>query len=126
MKPALIQIDTRRAVKEWVGAHPDQAIPRTVKARIFARCGGLCGLTGKRLAPGECDFDHIKSLRNGGEHRELNLHPVWRQAHREKTAQENSDGAKADRIHAKHHGYYPPSPTPLKGGRSFAKRRMPA
>lgn len=119
-----IQIGTRRAVTEWVATHPDQAIPTHVKARIFARCDGFCGLTGKKLRPGEFDFDHIKRLRDGGEHRETNLHVVWRPAHREKTALENSDGAKAARIHAKHHGYFPPSRTPLKGRNTFQKRGL--
>lgn len=121
-----VQIENRRSVPEWVATHPDQEIPKRVKARIFAAYGGKCGLTGKRLAPGEVDYDHIKSLRDGGEHRELNLQPVWRKAHREKTAQENSDGAKADRIHAKHFGYFPESKAKLKG-RGFEKsRRFPS
>ena len=119
---ARIQIDNRRSVPEWVATHPDQEIPRRVKARIFAAYGGKCGLTGKRLAPGEVDYDHIKSLRRGGEHRETNLHPVWRKAHREKTAQEKSEDAKADRIHAKHFGYFPESKAKLKG-RGFDKSR---
>jgi len=123
VKPALVQIGTRRAVEEWVATHPDQEIPRRVKARIFARYDGKCGLTGKRLSPGECDYDHIKRLRDGGEHRELNLQPVWRKAHREKTAQENSDGAKADRIHAKHFGYFPESKAKIKS-RGFEKTRQ--
>jgi 5-methylcytosine-specific restriction protein A len=121
-KPARIQIATRRAVTEWIGTHSDQAIPRRVKERILARHDGRCALTGKTLQPGECDFDHIVRLRDGGEHRESNLQPVWRKAHREKTAQENSDGSKAARIHAKHFGYAPPSPTPLKSGNSFKRR----
>jgi len=117
-----VQIDTRRSVDEWIADHPDQEIPRRVKERIFARCGGRCALTKRKVGPGEADFDHIKRLRDGGEHRETNLQLVWRPKHREKTAQENSDGAKADRTHAKHFGYFPPSPTPLRSRNSFKKR----
>lgn len=98
------RIDNRRAVPEWIGKHPDQEIPQTVRARIFARHDGKCALTGIKLMRGDVDFDHIKSLRNGGEHRESNLQPVYRPAHREKTAEENSAGAKADRTFARHYG----------------------
>lgn len=117
-----IQFDNRRAVNEWVATHPDQEIPPRVKLRIFERCGGKCGLTGKRLSVGEFDYDHIKRLRDGGEHRESNIHVVWRPTHREKTAAENSAGAKADKIRAKHLGIYPKSKTPLRSRNSFAKR----
>jgi 5-methylcytosine-specific restriction protein A len=103
-KTPTIQFGTRRAVPEWIADHPDQEIPERVKLRIFDRFNGCCGLTGKKLMPGETDYDHIVRLRDGGEHRESNLHPVWRKAHREKTGQENSEGARADRIRAKHLG----------------------
>lgn len=93
-----------RSVPEWVATHDDQAIPDRVKARVFLRYDGKCALTGIKLMRGDTDFDHIKSLRNGGEHRESNLQPVYRPAHREKTAAENSAGAKADRIFLRHHG----------------------
>lgn len=118
---AKVQIGTRRAVPEWIAKHPDQEIPTWVKLRIFERCEGKCGLTGKKLSPGEFDYDHIKRLRDGGEHRETNLHVVWRKAHREKSAQEVREGAKADRIKAKHLGVFPKSPRPLRS-RGFQKR----
>lgn len=98
---------TRRAVPEWIGKTPDSAIPRLVQMRIFDRYGGKCALTGRKLAAGEFDFDHIKRLRDGGQHRESNLQPVYRPAHREKSAQEVSEGAVADRIKAKHLGLWP-------------------
>jgi 5-methylcytosine-specific restriction protein A len=47
-------------------------------------------------------------LRNGGQHRESNLQAVYRPAHREKTAAENSAGAKADRTRLKHLGLHKP------------------
>lgn len=119
-----IQFDNRRAIDEWVAKHPDQEIPARVKLRIFERCQGRCALTGKKLGPGEFDFDHIKRLRDGGEHRESNLHVVWRTAHREKTAEENSEGARADRIRKKHLGLWPRSKTPLRS-RGFQRRAEP-
>lgn len=99
-------IGTRRAVPEWIADHPDQEIPRRVKLRIFDRYQGKCALTGRKVSAGEFDFDHIKSLRNGGEHREGNLQLVYRPAHIEKTAEENAEGAKADRTRAKHLGLH--------------------
>lgn len=93
---------TARAVPEWIGSSPDAAIPDRVKLRIFERYGGICQLTGKRLGPGEWDCDHIKPLKNGGQHRESNLHPVWRPKHREKTAQENTERAAVNRKKVKH------------------------
>jgi 5-methylcytosine-specific restriction endonuclease McrA len=119
-----IQFDNRRAVDEWVAKHPDQEIPARVKLRIFERCGGKCGLTGKKLGVGEFDYDHIKRLRDGGEHRESNLHVVWRPAHREKTAEENSDGSHWDRVRQKHLGIFPKSKTPLRSRNTFAKRGL--
>jgi 5-methylcytosine-specific restriction endonuclease McrA len=75
-----------RAVPEWIGAHPDQAIPPRVKLRVWERCGGRCALSGKKLMPGDAyDFDHILALANGGENREKNLQLVSRDKHREKT-----------------------------------------
>lgn len=92
-----------RAVPEWRGATDDAKIPKRVKLRIFTRCDGRCGLSGVKIQVGDAyDFDHIKALWRGGEHREFNLHPVLRDRHREKSAAEQSDQAKADRTHFKH------------------------
>jgi len=79
-----------RTVKEWIGKTDDAKIPAAVRLRVFEKFGGKCALTGKKLQAGEFDLDHIISLADGGQHRESNLHPVWRPKHREKTAKENS------------------------------------
>ena len=113
---------TGRAVPEWIGATPDSAIPTRVRIRLFERCGGVCALTGRKLGPGEWDVDHIKPLADGGEHREGNLQIVWRPKHREKTAVENSNRAKADRIWAKHNGVFPKSKCKIRS-RGFPKSR---
>ena len=90
-----------RAVPEWIATHDDQAVPRAVKARIFARCGGVCALSGVKLGPGNPpEFDHIRPLWEGGEHRELNLQAVSRQAHKVKSAADAPVKAKCDRLHA--------------------------
>lgn len=112
---------TARATEEWSSDNPDAAIPERVKARIFARYGGKCALTGKRLMPGEIDYDHIIALRDGGEHRESNLRPVWRKKHREKTAQENSERAKVNRLNRKH---FQPRPKGKIPSRPFNQPRF--
>lgn len=113
---------TGRSIPEWRGATPDAKIPDHVKARIFQRYDGRCYRTGMKLKPGEYDFDHIKPLADGGDHAEFNLAPMWRPAHREKTAAENSDRKKADRIFRKNNGLWPKSKRPLRG-RPFPSSR---
>ncbi len=94
-----------RSVLEWIGKTPDSMPPPTVRARIFDAHDGRCHISDEKIKPGDAwDLEHKKSLRNGGENRETNLAPALRSKHREKTAQENKDGAKADRMHMAHIG----------------------
>jgi 5-methylcytosine-specific restriction protein A len=118
-----IQFGTRRAVEEWIADHPDQEIPKRVKLRIFDRQNGRCAISGVKLMPGQIDYDHIKRLRDGGEHRESNIRAVWRKPHREKTAQENSEQADADRIRAKHLGLWKGSGRKLQSRNTFRDRK---
>jgi len=113
-----------RSVPEWIAKHDDQAIPPRVKLRVWERCGGRCALSGRKLMPGDAyDFDHIKALANGGEHRELNLQLVSREAHKIKTAADVAEKSKVARIRAKHLGIWP------KGqriaNRGFQRRGQP-
>jgi 5-methylcytosine-specific restriction endonuclease McrA len=96
-----------RSVQEWVGATPDAKPPPSVRLRTFDRYDGFCYLTGRKIRAGDkWELEHIKSLRNGGENRESNLAPALVDPHKEKTAQERDEGAKADRIRKKHLGLY--------------------
>jgi 5-methylcytosine-specific restriction protein A len=96
-----------RAVPEWIGKHPDQAVPKKVALRIWDREKGRCHLSGRKIGAGEkWELDHVISLTRGGEHRESNLKPALVEKHREKTAAENSEDARADRIKAKHLGLW--------------------
>jgi 5-methylcytosine-specific restriction enzyme A len=114
---------TARSIPEWVGATPDAEIPRRVRARVFDRFGGVCQISGRKItASDRWECDHIKRLRDGGAHAETNLQPVLVEAHRMKSAVEVSDGAKADRIRAKHLGIFPKSKRPLKS-RGFSPSR---
>jgi hypothetical protein len=95
---------TGRIVPEWVADHADQAIPARVKLRLWERCGGRCAISGRQLKPGEFDFDHIKALALGGEHRESNLQVIAKDVHREKTRADVAAKSKAARTRVKHLG----------------------
>jgi 5-methylcytosine-specific restriction protein A len=112
-----------RSVDEWVAKHDDQSIPPRVRLRVFERFGGICQLSQRKILAGDqWDLDHIKALWRGGEHRESNLHPVLRQPHREKSSQEQSEQAKADRVRKKHLGIWPQSKAKIKSA-GFRKSR---
>jgi 5-methylcytosine-specific restriction endonuclease McrA len=124
-RPAKLDTLQGRSVPEWVGSSPDAAIPTRVRLRVFERYGGRCYLTGRLIRPGDdWDLDHIKPLKDGGEHREGNLAPALRDKHREKTAAENRDRAKAARIRARHIGTLPKTKRPIPS-RPFPKSRPP-
>lgn len=100
-----------REVKEWIGKTPDTKPPTAVRMRVLLRYQGRCYLSGQKIKTGDpWDIEHVKPLRSAlpGEphlNRESNMAPALKAPHREKTGSENSDGAKADRIHANHFGY---------------------
>jgi len=91
----------KRKVPEWIGKTPDTAIPPRVKLRVFDKYEGKCYKTGVKLRAGEYDFDHRVALCNGGENRESNLAPIWREKHREKTRDDLKQKTKTDRIRKK-------------------------
>lgn len=128
-KPVVQPIDLPgRSVPEWVGSSPDAKVPAKVRLRVFQRYQGRCYLTGRLIRPGDAwELEHVKPLHlaRPGEilHRESNLAPALKDAHAEKTAQENTDRAKADRIRLKHLGQWPKSKTPLRS-RGFQKTRQ--
>lgn len=112
-----------RSVPLWSSDNHDAAIPRLVKARIFKRQDGICALSGRKIGAGdEWHCDHITPLADGGRHAEDNLQAVLAAPHREKTAVEAQERAKARRIHAKHFGFWPQSKARLQG-RPFQKSR---
>lgn len=84
---------TCRAVKEWIGATPDAKIPRRVKLRILDRYDWKCYKSKVDLRHAKFDFDHIKALVNGGQHRESNIAPLLRILHKQKTAEDVTEKA---------------------------------
>ena len=94
-----------RSIKEWIGRTADSKPPPNVRLRIFDRDGGVCYLSGRKIEPGEpWDADHVIRLEDGGENRESNMRPALRDKHREKTARENSEGARVTAKRASHVG----------------------
>ena len=81
---------------EWVGKTPDAKIPEKVQDRVVLVWGHTCYLTGAPLGGKKPEFEHVIPLSMGGEHREGNLRPVSKQAHKLKTAKEAAQRAKAD------------------------------
>lgn len=124
------EVETGRSVPEWVGKNADSKPPRLVRARVLRRYGGRCYLTGRQIGvKDEWELEHIKPLHlaRPGENlnRESNLAPALKAAHAEKTAVENTERARADRIHAKHFGYFPKARQKIRS-RGFAKGRNAA
>lgn len=98
-----------RAVDEWIAKHDDQKVPPRVRQRVFDAHGGICHLTGRKIQPGEAwELEHVHALILGGEHRERNMAPALKAAHKAKTAMEMGVKAKIARVRKKHIGALKP------------------
>lgn len=114
-----------RKVKEWIGKTPDSRPPPTVRARIFLRHGGICHLSGQKIASKPWELEHVKALGLGGENRETNLAPALVEPHKEKTKADNEAMDKADRIRLRHLGAWPkPRGNARLPSRPFPKTRI--
>jgi hypothetical protein len=83
----------------------------------------VCQETGRKIAAGEAwDCDHTIALINGGEHREGNLRPVLRAAHRAKTKDDVALKAKTARVRKKHIGLAK-AKCPLPGSKASRWKR---
>lgn len=97
-----------RSVPEWKGKTPDSKVPAHVRMRIFLAYDGKCWLTGRKIVPADYwELEHKIALCNGGEHRESNLAPALRDAHKIKTRADVGEKAKVDRIRKRHMGIKP-------------------
>lgn len=111
-----------RKVDEWIGRTPDSKPPKSVIDRLFLKQMGRCAILGRKILAGETTHaDHIVPLKDGGQNRESNLQLVTVDAHKAKTAAENTARAKERRIRLKHAGLWPRSVRPLRS-RGFPKR----
>jgi 5-methylcytosine-specific restriction protein A len=94
-----------RSTPEWIGATDDAKIPARVRQRVFDAYGGICGESGRKIGPADkWDCDHKIALSNGGEHRESNLQPILREAHKAKTREDVKTKAKIASVRKKHLG----------------------
>lgn len=110
-----------RSVPEWIGKTDDAKVPTSVRSRVFLTHGGKCHISGRTIRAGDkWELEHVRPLSMGGEHRESNLAPALADAHREKTAAEATSRAKADRMRAKHFGFWK-----SKSGRKIPARHNP-
>ena len=115
-----------RLTDEWIGKTDDTPIPARVRLRVFERHGGVCHISGRKIAAGEpWDCDHVVALINGGENRESNLAPALREKHREKTAEDVAIKSKTYRQRAKHLGIWPKSKTKWPKQSFGTSRRSP-
>ena len=94
-----------RKTKEWIGKTDDSRPPDSVRLRIFLACGGVCHLSGRRIAPGEpWEIEHKVAICNGGENRESNMAPALVKPHREKTKQDRKIKSKTDKKRMMNYG----------------------
>jgi 5-methylcytosine-specific restriction enzyme A len=116
-----------RTVKEWIGRNPDSKIPPRVRLRVFEAHGGVCHLSGRKIAAGDkWDCDHVIALVNGGLNRERNLAPVLRDKHREKTAADVAEKAKVARKAKANLGLKPPPAKPIQSAGFSPKPARPS
>lgn len=98
-----------RQVPEWIGRTEDTKVPPRVRQRVFDTHGGICHLTGRKIMPGEAwELEHVHALILGGQHRESNMAPALKAAHKAKTAMEMGVKAKIARVRQKHIGVAKP------------------
>ena len=113
-----------RSVPEWRGKTHDSPIPLRVRLRVFERHNARCYLSGRKIRPGELwEVDHIVALANGGEHRELNMAPVLRDAHKVKTKQDVALKAKINRKKAYHLGLKKKKSRPIPGSKASGLKK---
>lgn len=93
----------------------------STKARValFQAADGLCHICTGRIAVGEAwEVEHVIPLAQGGEDGGDNLRPAHVKCHRDKTAKDAADTARAKRREAAHLGIRK-TRTPIKGWRRF-------
>lgn len=121
--PKMLPVPGERSVREWIGATPDAAIPPRVKLRVLKRHDFRCYLTRIEIKPGDTwEIEHIVAITNGGEHRESNLAPALKEAHRGKTRIDLQIKSKRERSQKRRYGITK-SKTPLPGGRDSSLKR---
>ncbi len=100
-----------RAVAVWIGKNDDTPAPHRVRLRIFEAYEGRCqcGCGRKILAGEQWDLDHYVALANGGANSELNMRPLLREHHKEKSLVDLAAKSKTYKTKSRHLGIRPKS-----------------
>jgi 5-methylcytosine-specific restriction endonuclease McrA len=105
-----------RALPEWIAEHPDQKVPPRVIVRVFEKAGKRCENCTRALRHRkDWELDHIKALKNGGQHREGNLQALCVGCHSEKSREDVAEKSKVYEAKKKHLGIRNPSSFKSKG-----------
>lgn len=103
-----------------------RSITAKERVAIFNRWGGVCHICKGKIEGKGWDVEHVIPLAQGGEDGGDNLRPAHIDCHKEKTAVDAADTAKAKRREAKHIGAWKPKrPFPKRQKEPF-KSRHPA
>lgn len=126
-----------RAVPEWVGKSPDEAIPDRVRLRVLLCWDRQCYLSNQPIKPGsDWHIEHVISLNAGGQHREGNFRPAIIAPHKLKSADERAEAAKIAAKTKAHYGIEPnrpkmqgpkfiPAPAQRKASKPLSKPSLP-
>lgn len=116
-----------RSTEEWIGKTDDARVPPRVRQRVFDAHGGICHISGRKIAAGEAwELEHIVALILGGQHRESNLAPALSEPHKRKTAAEMKIKAKIAAVRKAHMGIKADKPKiQSRGFPSSGKTRIP-
>ena len=96
-----------------------------VRAELFLRDGGVCGICGFKIWPGEgFEVEHTDPLWSGGSADPRDCKVVHPKCHRGKTSREATQRAKEARVRNKHIGAVRAKGTLPGGKKSRLKKRM--
>lgn len=102
-----------------------QRLSTKQRVAVWIAGGGACHICGGEIFAGQAwEIEHVIPLAQGGADELANMRPAHPVCHREKTAQDAGDTARAKRREAKHLGAKAPSRRPLPGGRRSPWKRL--
>lgn len=108
-----------RSVTEWQGKDDDEPVPTRVRARVFLRYDGICGICTTKIRAKRWVCDHIVAIINGGPNREKNLWPIHEACDRKvKTPADVAQKAYDARVRNKHIGVKARPRNPMPGSRA--------
>lgn len=114
-----------RSLPEWIADNPDQKVPARVIVRVFEKAGKRCENCTRALRHRkDWELDHIKALKNGGEHRESNLQALCVGCHSQKTRADVAEKSKVAGTKKKHLGISTRKGPPMPGSRDSKYKKL--